>query len=51
MMSAPPKPRDTEELCPMCKRPKRDHTPEETLACDRKMKEFENEKSGGAGIE
>ncbi len=51
MMSAPPKPRDTEELCPMCKRPKRDHTPEETLACDRKMKEFENEKRGGIGIE
>jgi len=51
MVCATPKPKDGEELCPMCKRPKKDHTPEETLACDRKMKEFENEKSGVAGIE
>ena len=46
-----PKPSDADEICPMCRRPKSRHTPEDLLACSRKMKEFEKEKAGGAGIE
>jgi len=45
-----PKPSGSDEICPMCKRPKSQHTSEELLACSRKMKEFQKEKSGGAGI-
>ncbi len=49
-MAEPPKPSD-DEKCPMCKRPKSKHTDAEMLACSRKMKEFQKEKRGGAGIE
>jgi len=45
-----PKPSNTDEICPMCKRPKSQHTPKELSACSGKMKEFEKEKEGGAGI-
>lgn len=45
-----PKPSSTDEICSMCKRLKSQHTPEELLACSRKMKEFKEEKDGGAGI-
>ena len=51
MMTEPPKPGGTDEICPMCNRPKREHTAEETLNCSRKMKEFEELKKGGTGIE
>lgn len=51
MMTEPPKPKDVEEICPMCKRPKSKHTPIELLACTRKMKEFREQSQGGAGIE
>ena len=51
MMTEPPKPEGSDEICPMCKRPKSKHTSEEILTCSRKMKEFEESKSGGAGIE
>jgi len=50
MMTKPPKPSSEDEICPMCRRPKSRHTHEEMLACSRKMKEFQKEKSGGAGI-
>ncbi len=50
MMTKPPKPSSEDEICPMCRRPKSRHTDEEMLACSRKMKEFQKEKSGGAGI-
>jgi len=43
------KPSGTDEICPMCKRPKSQHTPEELSTCSRKMREFKEEK-GGAGI-
>jgi len=49
-MTEPPKPSEDDEICPMCRRPKSKHTEEEMLACSRKMKEFQKEKSGGAGI-
>ncbi len=51
MMTDPPKPEGADEICPMCKRPKSKHTAEEILTCSRKMKEFEELKKGGAGIE
>ena len=50
-MTEPPKPEGGEELCPACKRPKSQHSPEEILTCSRKIREFEDSKKGGAGIE
>ncbi len=51
MMTEPPKPEGSDEMCPICKRPKSKHTAEEILTCSRKMKEFEESKNGGAGFE
>jgi len=50
-MSEPPKQSSGEEICPMCKRLKSKHTPEEMLACSRKLQEFKKNSTGGAGIE
>lgn len=50
-MMSTPQPSNTNELCPMCRRPKGKHTQEELDACSRKMKEFKKEKNGGAGIQ
>ena len=49
-MTESSKPSDN-EICPMCKRSKSKHTDEEMLVCSHKMKEFQKEKRGGAGIE
>jgi len=49
-MTKPPKLSEDVEICLMCRRPKSRHIPEEMLTCSRKMKEFQKEKSGGAGI-
>lgn len=46
-----PKPSTTDEICPMCRRPKSKHTQEELTACSRKMQEFKKQKDGGAGIQ
>jgi len=51
MMTEPPKPKDGEEICPMCKRPKSKHTAEEMSACSRKMEEFRGQKEGEPGIQ
>ena len=51
MMTEPPKPKESDELCPMCRRSKSKHTEEEMLACTRKMDEFKKQKDGGAGIQ
>ena len=51
MMAEPSKPKEGDEIYPMCKRPRSKHTNEEMLACSRKMIEFEKNKTGGAGIE
>ncbi|WP_187146206.1 MULTISPECIES: hypothetical protein [Nitrosopumilus] len=50
-MSEPPKSSSGDEICPMCKRKKSNHTNEEMLACSRKLQEFNKENTGGAGIE
>lgn len=51
MMTEPPKPKDIDEICPLCKRLKKKHTNEELFACIQKMNEFKEERLGGAGIE
>ncbi len=51
MMTEPPKPKEGGEICPTCGRPKSKHSPEELLACSRKMGEFKKNTTGGAGIE
>ena len=50
-MVTTPQPSNTDELCPMCRRPKGKHTHEELAACSQKMQEFKKEKEGGAGIQ
>lgn len=50
-MMAKSTPPSGEEICPMCKRLKSKHTPEEMFACSRKLQEFKKSTTGGAGIE
>ncbi len=50
-MTEPPKPKEEDEICPTCGRPKSKHSHEELLACSRKMEEFKKNTTGGAGIE
>ena len=51
MMTDPSEPKEEEDICPMCKRPKDSHSNEEMLVCSKKMMEFEKNKTGDAGIE
>ena len=51
MMVEPPKPKEGDEICPICKRPKSKHTTVEMNACSRKLDEFRAQKEGGAGIQ
>jgi len=51
MMTEPPKPKNEDEICVMCKRLKSKHTVEEIRACYSKLKEFSVQKEGGAGIQ
>ena len=51
MMTEPPKPKEGEEICSICKRPKNKHSPDELYTCFRKMEEFRVQKDGGAGIQ
>ncbi len=44
MMTESPKVGGPDEVCPICKKPKRGHTPEEMLECSRKMKESQDPK-------
>ncbi len=50
-MTEPPKPKEVDENCSMCRRSKSKHSPEELLTCSRKMEEFKKDTTGGAGIE
>ena len=50
-MTESPKPKEVDEVCPMCGRPKSKHSSEELLTCSRKMEEFKKNTRGGAGIE
>jgi len=51
MMTEPRKPKEGDEICSMCRRPKNKHSPEELLTCSHKMEEFKKNTTGGAGIE
>ncbi|MEK6962263.1 MAG: hypothetical protein AABX15_03200 [Thermoproteota archaeon] len=41
MMTTPPKPTGGDEICPLCKKPKSEHTNKEMLDCSRKLRELE----------
>jgi hypothetical protein len=43
--------KEKEEVCMMCQRVKRKHSPEELHACSKKMEEFRKQPKGGAGIQ
>jgi len=49
-MTKPPKPKEGDEICLTCGRPKSKHSLEELLVCSRKMEEFKKNTTGGAGI-
>jgi hypothetical protein len=51
MMSGSPKPKEGDDVCPICNKKKGKHTNEEILICSRKMTEFEKNKTGGTGME
>ena len=42
MMTSPPDPKLGDEICPICKKAKSKHTPEEMLSCSRKLIESKN---------
>lgn len=44
MMAEPPKPSAGDEICPICKRPKSEHTHEEMLECTKKIQQSKNDK-------
>ncbi len=44
MMPEPPKSEGSEEICPICNKPKGKHTPNEVLECSIKMREFQDAK-------
>jgi len=44
MMNEPPKSEGSEEICPICNKPKSKHTPDEVLKCSIKMREFQDAK-------
>jgi len=46
-----PKRKEEDVLCPMCQRPKRAHTQQELELCQRKMQEFKENTTGGAGVQ
>ena len=50
-MTESSKPKEGDEVCPMCGRPKSKHSSEELLTCSRKRGEFKKNITGGAGIE
>ncbi len=40
MMTTPPKSEGSDEVCPICKKPKSNHKPEEMLECSKKIRDF-----------
>ncbi len=51
MTIEPSKPSNADEICPMCQRPKRVQIPQGLESCQRKMREFKESKTGGAGVQ
>ena len=50
-MTEPPRPKEGDEICLMCRRPKSKHSSEKLLTCSRKIGEFKKNTTCGAGIE
>lgn len=48
MMTEPPKSEGSDEVCPICKKPKSNHTPEEMLECSKKIRDFYDAKEDGS---
>ncbi len=46
MMNEPPESKVSDDICPICNKPKSRHTPDEVLACSIKMRELEDSKEG-----
>ena len=46
MMTEPPKSEGSEDICPVCNKPKSKHTPEEVMVCSKKMKDLVDSKEG-----
>ncbi len=45
MMTEPPsKSEGSEEICPICNKPKSRHTPDEIMNCSKKIREFQDAK-------
>ena len=44
MMTEPPKSEGSQEICPICNKPKSKHTPNQVLECSKKMREFQDAK-------
>lgn len=44
MMAKPPDAISQDEICPICKKPKRKHTPEEIFYCSKKLLETGSDK-------
>ncbi len=44
MMTEPPKSKGSDEICPICNKPKSKHTPDQVLVCSKKMREFQDAK-------
>ena len=45
MMTEPPsKSEGSEEVCPVCNKPKSNHKPEEMLACSKKIRDLQDSK-------
>ncbi len=42
MMNEPPESKESDEICPICNKPKSKHTPDEVLVCSKKMREFQD---------
>ncbi len=45
-MTEPPKSEGSTEICPICNKPKSKHSPEEVMACSKKMRDLEDSKEG-----
>jgi hypothetical protein len=44
MMNEPPESKVSDDICPICNKPKSKHTPNQVLECSKKMREFQDAK-------
>lgn len=46
MMTEPPKSEGSDEICPICNKPKNRHSPDEVMICSKKMRDFQDAREG-----